>query len=66
MVEGNNITTKLTNNKTMNITVAKIRELLVKDYGWNDSHIDDANISIDEFLEDTLHIINDILKEQNC
>jgi hypothetical protein len=50
----------------MNITVAKIRELLVKDYGWNDSHIDDANISIDEFLEDTLHIINDILKEQNC
>jgi hypothetical protein len=48
----------------MNITVAKIRELLVKDYGWDDGYIDDSNISINEILDDTLKIINDILKEQ--
>lgn len=47
----------------MNITVAKIRELLVKDYGWNDSYIDDSDVDINEILDDTLSIINDILKD---
>jgi hypothetical protein len=49
----------------MNITVAKIRELLVKDYGWIDIYIDDSDVSINEILDDTLKIIDDILKEHN-
>jgi hypothetical protein len=47
----------------MNINLAKIRELLVKDYGWNDNYIDGADINVDEILEDVLNIIDGILKE---
>ena len=47
----------------MNITVAKIRKLLVEDYGWDDGYIDDSDVDINEIIKDTLMIINDILKE---
>ena len=40
----------------MNITLAKVKKTLEKDYGWSNNNIDD------ELIKDTLKIINNELR----
>lgn len=46
----------------MNITVAKIKRTLVKDYGWDNMNVESQKWFIDELIKDTLKIIDSELK----
>ena len=43
----------------MNITLAKVKQALVKDYGW--SNIDNQTLLINELIKDILKVIDNEL-----
>lgn len=46
----------------MNITLAKVKRTLEKDYGWNNMNIESQKFLIDELIKDTLKIIDNELR----
>jgi hypothetical protein len=46
----------------MNITLAKVKRVLEKDYGWSNMNIESQKFLIDELIKDTLKIIDNELR----
>jgi hypothetical protein len=46
----------------MNITLAKVKRILEKDYGWGNMNIESQKYLIDELIKDTLKIIDNELR----
>lgn len=46
----------------MNITVAKIKRELEKDYGWENLKCEDKKWFVDGLISDTLKIVDEILR----
>ena len=46
----------------MNITLAKVKRTLEKDYGWSNMNIESQKFLIDELIKDTLKIIDNELR----
>jgi hypothetical protein len=46
----------------MNITLAKVKKTLEKDYGWSNTNIECQKFLIDKLIKDTLKIINNELR----
>jgi len=46
----------------MNITLAKVKRTLEKDYGWSNMDMENQKFLIDELIKDTLKIIDNELR----
>jgi len=46
----------------MNITLAKVKRTLEKDYGWSNMNNENQKFLIDELIKDTLKIIDNELR----
>jgi len=46
----------------MNITLAKVKRTLEKDYGWSNMDNENQKFLIDELIKDTLKIIDNELR----
>jgi hypothetical protein len=48
----------------MNITVAKVKRILIRDYGWENFTIDSQRWFIEQIIRDTIKVVNNELKIQ--